>query len=51
LTLSVLNIVMMLFSGTLTGSAISYLKVHISGAKTILSNHPPILDKTHCSVS
>ena len=37
-------------SGTLTGWAISYLMVHIFGAKPILSNRPHILAKTHYSV-
>ena len=37
-------------SGTLTGWVISYLMVHISGAKLILSNPPHILDRTHYSV-
>ena len=37
-------------SGTPTGWVISYLMVHMFGAKTILSNHPHILDKTPYNV-
>ena len=37
-------------SGTLTGWAMSYLMVHISGANPIPSNHPHILDRTPYNV-